>query len=390
MMINSILDTDLYKLTMQEAVCRLYPHAQVEYSFINRNNHAFPDGFAEILRGFVFGMSNLRLLEDEKKFLLEKCPYLTPVYIDFLSGYRFNPNEVEISQDNCNYLHITIRGPWYRTILWDVPLMAMISELYFVETNQYKSVWEARENRNQNKAERLRSIGAKFGDFGTRRRFSQRNHEEVVVAMDEYAGDSFVGTSNVYLAMCKGLRVIGTQAHEWFQFHAAKYGFRSANAVALEKWVDVYQGSLGIALSDTFTSDVFFKAFDMKYAKLFDGVRHDSGDPFEFADKTIAHYKKLGIDPLSKTIVFSDGLDVDKVKTIHQHCEGKVKDSYGIGTNLTNDVGVKPLNIVIKMIKAKPKDSDWVHTVKLSDESGKWTGNVNMLRICREELGIKI
>jgi len=388
-MINSILDQDLYKLSMQQAVCALYPHAEVEYSFINRGSTSFPDGFAKSLQQLVNKMSELYLEDKEKKFLLEECSYLTPVYVDFLSGYRFNPDEVEIYQNEVNHLVVNIRGPWYRTILWEVPLMAMISELYYLVTNQKPQPLNALRERNKRKAQKLLSMNVKFADFGTRRRFSHANHCNVIDNMKRSAGDSFVGTSNLYMAMYNGLKPIGTQAHEWFQFHAAKYGFGSANAVALEKWVDVYQGDLGIALSDTFTSDVFYRAFDMKYAKLFDGTRHDSGDPIEFANKTIAHYKKLGIDPLSKTIVFSDGLNVDTVEEIHEYCKGKIKDSYGIGTNLTNDVGVTPLNIVIKMTKAKPKDSDWIHTIKLSDSPGKWTGNEDMIGRCREELGIK-
>jgi nicotinate phosphoribosyltransferase len=387
MIVSSMLDQDTYKLTMQQAVCQLYPYAQAEYTFINRGKTSFPDGFGKRLRNNVDAMADLRLTESEKSFLEKACPYLTPVYIDFLSGYRFNPEEVEISQDGSN-LSVTVRGYWYKAILWEVPLMALISELFFKLTGHEMDPSEL-DDRNKEKAQTLSDIGVKFADFGTRRRFSFLNHHKVIRDMIQYAGDAFVGTSNLCIARQNNLKPIGTQAHEFFQFHAAKYGFRLANMTALEKWVRVYHGDLGIALSDTFTSDAFYQSFGMKYAKLFDGTRHDSGDPFVFADKTIEHYKGLGIDPLSKVIVFSDSLNVDAVREIEDYCRGRIRTSYGIGTNLTNDVGAKPLNIVIKMTGAKPQGCDWIHTVKLSDAKGKWTGDPDTIKRCMEELRIK-
>jgi len=188
--------------------------------------------------------------------------------------------------------------------------------------------------------------------------------------------------------MINGVKPIGTHAHEWFMFHAAKYGFKVANSLGLEHWVDVYRGDLGIALSDTYTTEAFYKQFDKKFAKLFDGVRHDSADPIEFAEQTISHYKKLGIDPLSKTIIFSDALNYDKVARIENHCRGKIGMSFGIGTNLTNDVGLKPMNIVIKMTEAFPEDDEWIPVVKLSDEKGKYTGDEKMIHLAKTILNI--
>lgn len=172
-------------------------------------------------------------------------------------------------------------------------------------------------------------------------------------------------------------------------FHAAEYGFKMANKIALDHWVDVYRGDLGVALSDTFTTDVFFNQFDKKFTKLFDGVRHDSGDPLEFADKTIAHYKKNGINPLFKYIIFSDGLNLEKVEEITNYCCEKIGVSFGIGTNLTNDVGLKPMNIVMKLIGVKSDNGEWIPTVKLSDEKGKYTGDPKMIELAKEFLRIK-
>ncbi|HES59411.1 MAG TPA: nicotinate phosphoribosyltransferase, partial [Caldithrix sp.] len=239
------------------------------------------------------------------------------------------------------------------------------------------------------KATRFNLLGVNVADFGTRRRFSFENHDRIVKALKIYGKPSFIGTSNVYFAKKYDLIPVGTHAHEWFMFHAAKYGYKMANKLALDNWVRVYRGDLGISLSDTFTTDVFFQAFDTKFAKLFDGVRQDSGDPIEFADKTISHYKNLRIDPLAKTIIFSDGLNPKTVEKIANHCQNKIKISFGIGTNLTNDVGVEPLNIVIKIIEAKPEGQEWTPTIKLSDTKGKYTGDEESILLCKKLLNIE-
>jgi len=386
-MIQSIIDNDLYKFTMQNAVIKIFPRAKVRYQFINRGKTSFPEGFAERLRKEIAKMSELALTKDEKEFLKKNCSYLDPTYIDFLAGYRYDPSELGVIQQGDD-LQISIEGYWYRTILWEVPLMALISELYFKMTNQKiydeaKIIDIARE-----KVTRYNLLGINVADFGTRRRYSFENHNRIVQALKNYGKPSFIGTSNVYFAMKHNLIAVGTHAHEWFMFHAAKYGYKTANKLALENWVRVYRGDLGIALSDTFTSDVFFHSFDTKFAKLFDGIRQDSGDPIKFADKTIAHYKKLKIDPMSKTIIFSDGLNPETVEKITKHCRGKIKISFGIGTNFTNDVGVKPLNIVIKVTEAKPEGQHWIHTVKLSDTKGKYTGDEKTIKLCKEVLNI--
>ena len=385
-MICSILDNDLYKFTMQNAVINLFPRAKVHFKFINRSNTKFPENFDKDLRKLVNQMANLQLTDDEKDFLVKKCYYLPPTYIDFLKGYRYNPNEVEISQTNGD-LQIDIKGYWYRTILWEVPLMAMISELFFEKTKPETYSQEKNEAIIRQKAAIFNGLQISFADFGTRRRFSFDNHDFVVKTLKSTT-NSFVGTSNVYLAFKHSLTPIGTHAHEWFMFHAAKYGFKIANKLAMENWVKIYRGDLGIALSDTFTSNAFFLAFDTKLAKLFDGVRQDSGNPVEFGYKTIEHYKKLNIDPRSKTIIFSDALNTQKVEELTKEFKGKINISFGIGTNLTNDIGAKPLNIVIKIVEALPEGRDWIPTVKLSDTKGKYTGDKEMIDIAKKILNV--
>lgn len=389
--IKSILDTDLYKLTMQFAIMKVFPNAEVEYTFTNRNKTPFPDGFDYELRKEIDAMRGLGLSKDEKDFLIEKCgSYLDRPYLDFLKGYKFDPSEVGVVLQDGD-LKIKVRGYWYRTVLWEVPLMALISELYFVMTKQNPIERIDREKNNISKGKKFHLNNMVLSEFGTRRRFSYQIQDEVVCDLKNcYDSKNFLkGTSNVHLAMKHGLNPHGTHAHEWFMFMAANYGPKMANYMGLKHWSDVYQGNLGIALTDTFTTDVFFKSFDMKYAKLFDGVRHDSADPFLFADKTVAHYNKLGINPNFKTIVFSDSLTTDLCVDINKHCNILgIKNSFGVGTHLTNDVGVKPLNMVIKLTGAKIL-GDWVSTVKLSDNVGKHTGDAKMISLYKDMLNIK-
>ena len=382
---HSILDNDFYKFTMQHAVVKLFPHAKARYQFINRGRHAFPPGFAEALTREVQKMALMQLTREEKTFLRVNCPYLNPSYLDFLEGYRYDPAEVCIRQEG-GRLSISIEGHWYRTILWEVPLMSLVSELYYKLSALSRWSDEQVIATTKEKMKKLSDLGITVADFGTRRRHSYEVQRLVVQALQAYGRPGFIGTSNVHFAMMNQTKTIGTHAHEWFMFHAAKYGFKMANAMSLENWVEVYRGDLGIALSDTYTTASFFSAFDKKFAKLFDGVRHDSADPIAFAEMTIAHYKALNIDPLSKTIIFSDALNYEKVAKIVGYCSGKIGMSFGIGTNLTNDVGLQPLNIVIKMSEALPENEPWIPVVKLSDEKGKYTGDPHMIELARDIL----
>ncbi len=382
-MIQSILDNDLYKFSMQQAVHMLYPRVEAQYEFINRGSTSFPDGFAAAVKNEIEKMADLRLSVDQKIFLKKTCYFLTPVYLDFLSSYQYDPDDVIVRQTD-DILELKIIGPWYRTILWEVPLMAIISELFFKKLSHNSRSDTKRQAINQNKARVLGANNVKFADFGTRRRFSAKNHEQMIRDLLSHENHTLIGTSNVHFAHQFNITPIGTLAHEWFMFHAAMHGYQMANPCAQDAWVNVFHGDLGIALTDTYTTDAFLSTFDTFYAKLFDGVRQDSGDPFLFTDKIIRHYERLHIDPSTKTVVFSDGLDVEKAVKIHQYCNGRVRDAYGIGTNLTNDVGVTPLNMVIKMTKCRASlDKPWRSTVKLSDEKGKQTGDPEELKNCK-------
>lgn len=388
MRIVSILDNDFYKFTMQNAVVNLFPRAKAKYAFINRGHHAFPPGFDALLRKEIDALSQLKLTKAEKDFLAKNCRYLPPTYLDFLQGFRYDPDEVTIAQ-NGTELEVTIEGFWYRTILWEVPILFLICELYYEATGQERIGDEEVAAIAKNKIERYRSLNITIADFGTRRRHSYTVQKITVEALIKYGQGCFIGTSNVHLAMLLKTRPIGTHAHEWFMFHAAKFGFKMSNALALENWVHIYRGDLGIALSDTYTSDVFFQQFDRKFSKLFDGVRHDSSDPIEFAQKAIAHYQAYGIDPRSKTIIFSDSLNYEKVTAIAEFCRGKIGFSFGIGTNFTNDVGLEPLNVVLKMTDTLPEEGEWTPVIKLSDEHGKYTGDPKMIALAKDVLGLE-
>ncbi|MDR2036938.1 MAG: nicotinate phosphoribosyltransferase [Bacteroidales bacterium] len=383
MIIQDFIDNDLYKFTTMNAIQKKFPDAEVVYRFVNRGKTQFPDGFAAALRKEVEAMQTLSLSKEAETYMRKKCYYFDPVFFDLLKGYRFNPDEVTVTQ-NGGELDVEIRGLWYRTVLWEVPLMAIISELYFQMMGQ---VAQQTEERVIAKAKLFRENTVELSEFGTRRRYSFDVQDKVVSALMENMGRYFNGTSNVYLAMKHHTVPMGTHPHEWFMYHGAHYGYRIANMQAMENWIDVYGGYLGIALTDTYTTDNFFNSFSTKHAKLFDGLRWDSGDPFDFTEKAIRHYTKHRIDPKSKTIVYSDGLDTDSLLQIKAFVKGRIHDVYGVGTYLTNDVGVKPLNMVIKLFEVKPAGNHcYVPAVKLSDVQGKYTGDPNEIELCKKLL----
>jgi nicotinate phosphoribosyltransferase len=391
---KDLADNDLYKFTMQNAVLKLFPDAEVQYTFINRGGTEFPDGFGDKLREYVDGSTEARITPIQKEHMAKSNPYFDSDYLDYLEAYRYNPDEVSISQESGKLL-VDISGKWASSILWEVPLMGLISELYFGFPNLFHPYGFApfptvSEGKDINKALKLKELGVKFMEFGTRRRHSCMNQRRIVRILEDHVdSEFFMGTSNVSIAGNFGLGCYGTQAHEWFMAMAAIYGFEKANEMALENWIKVYGNDLAIALTDTYTTDNFFSVFG-KYASHFDGVRHDSGDAIEFAQKVIVFYKENGIDPLSKMVVFSDGLNYEEIRRIDSYCKGKIKYCFGVGTNFTNDIdGVNPLNIVIKMTKFRVnQESPWVGTVKLSDVEGKHTGNIADIEKCKKELGI--
>lgn len=385
MIIRHFTDNDLYKFSTMLAIQRVYPRAYVHYDFIDRGKTSFPEGFAGKLKEEVEQMAQLKMTKEEKRFITKRCYFFDPVFIDFLEGYRYDPEEVRITQEG-GTLKVSIEGYWYRTVLWEAPLMALISELYFRMTGAIPRHTETKAIR---KALELKKARADYSDFGTRRRFSFDVHDKVINILKEHSGEYFKGTSNMYFAMKYNVTPIGTMPHEWFMFHGAIFGYRAANEKALEAWTEVYQGSLGITLTDTYTTDSFYRTFGLKQAKLFDGVRWDSGDPFRFTDQTIRFYQENRIDPVSKIIVYSDSLNVEKIRDIKQYVDGRIHDVYGVGTYFTNDTGIKPLNIVIKLTQVKPHTkTNFLHAVKLSDVSGKNTGNPEEIELCKQILGI--
>ena len=265
-------------------------------------------------------------------------------------------------------LTIEIEGPWLQTILYEIYILKIVNQLYFLWTHGFSEddIAEGRSRLHQ-KVTYLKNLGVLWADFGTRRAYHGGWHYRVLREITEiYHPSGFVGTSNVMLADKFHCKPIGTMAHEIFQVCQALGRPQDSQKLAMQMWADEYRGDLGIALSDTLGIDKFLRDFDMYFAKLFDGVRHDSGDPLEFADKVIAHYEKMGIDPKTKTAVFSDGLTVSKVDQIERHVDGRMKTSYGIGTNLTNDLGPEPLQIVMKVVEANGQP-----VAKISDSPGK-------------------
>lgn len=388
MIIKYFTDNDLYKFSVMYAIQRLYPWSYVKYEFINRGDNHFPTGFADRLNEEIANMATLKMTKAEKQFIEKKCYFFDPVFIDFLEGYKYDPNEVKVSQNEAGELKVTVEGYWYRTVLWEVPLMAIISELYFQMHNESPVNVE---ERAVVKAKELAEIQADYSEFGTRRRFSFDVQDRVVKCLKENSKEYFKGTSNMYLAMKHDTTPIGTMPHEWFMYHGALYGYRAANMKALEAWVDVFGGSLGITLTDTYTTDSFFESFSLKQAKLFDGLRCDSGDPIEFIDKTLRFYKENRIETESKTIVFSDSLNIEAVKQIKNYVNNRLHDTYGIGTFFSNDVGVKPLNMVIKLtdVKSSSKLAEYHSAVKLSDVLGKNTGDKKEIEICKLTLGLE-
>jgi nicotinate phosphoribosyltransferase len=382
---KSLLDNDLYKFTMQQAVLYHYPNAMVEYRFKNRGHHTFTPEFVQQLRKEVSAARMLRLEPPEETFL-SRLPFIRPWYLEYLRNFHMPSETVHIDYKD-GRLDIRISGPWHLTILWEVPLMAIISQLYFeMEDTSWsrEEDWRTRQIvLASSKGSVLSAPSCKFADFGTRRRRSYDVQALVVKELMKHSG--FVGTSNVHLAERLNLRPIGTMAHEWVQAISALESLNHANRFMMERWAEFYDGSLGIALTDTYGLDAFLRDFSPRLAKLFDGVRHDSGCPFEFTDKIVAAYQKLGINPAHKTIVFSDGLDTDRALEIRKHCiQAGIGFSFGIGTNFTNDFPDSPaLNMVVKLWSI-----DGMPVVKLSEDAGKANGDPAAIQAVRTIYGV--
>jgi nicotinate phosphoribosyltransferase len=371
--INSLLETDLYKFTMWQTMLHRHPQTQAEYTFVCRNESVYP--LAE-LAGDV-GRELDRLCE--LSFQADELAYLAGLrfiksdFVDFLRIFRFQRDFIEV-KTNGPTLEVIARGPQVHVMGFEIYVLAIVNELYFRRFDAAPALVEGRK-RLDDKIALLRSFEREaprahpfeFFDFGVRRRFSSAWQREVVTILKAQVPQFFKGTSNVLLAKELGLVPIGTMAHEYLQtYQALGVRLRDFQRAALEDWVQEYRGDLGTALTDVVGMDAFLADFDLYFAKLFDGLRHDSGDPVEWGEKALAHYAKLRIDPRTKRLVFSDGLDVPTALSLYRHFADRTQLGFGIGTNLSNDVGIKPLNIVMKIITANGQP-----VAKLSDTPGK-------------------
>jgi nicotinate phosphoribosyltransferase len=371
MIIESLLDTDLYKFSMMQVVLHHYPAAQVEYRFKCRNPGIDLVPYIDEIRSELAALCSLRFTAGELDYL-RAMRFIKSDFVDFLGLFQLNAKYVTITPAASGHgeIEIRIRGPWLHTILFEVPLLAIVNEVYFRNTQRDLDLAEGRQ-RLRGKIALLHGTPdyehCRIADYGTRRRFSRRWHEEVLETLHDGLGKQLAGTSNVWFAMRQGLTPLGTLAHEYLQAHQALGPrLRDSQVAALETWAKEYRGDLGIALSDVYGLEAFLRDFDMYFCKLFDGARHDSGDPFDWGERMIAHYRANRVDPRNKVLVFSDGLDIPKVMRLYEHFRGRCLLAFGVGTNLSNDVGPEPLNIVIKMIRCNGQP-----VAKLSDSPGK-------------------
>lgn len=391
--ITHFTDNDAYTYSCLYYILQTYPRGEVEYTFFDRNHTQYPEGFAQMLQEQVNYMPSVVITEEEISFMQRKMYYLPVWFFTFLRGYRFDPAEVNISQDEQQHLHISIRGKWYSTILWEMVLLACISELMHMlngDIERYDAALE--ERRSREKALQALKGGLLISDFGLRRRFSME-HQDMVVRTFKEAQDQggytdekgcfvpwsgkFTGTSNVYLAMKYDLTPIGTMSHQIVEFEENVSGIFECNFNVMKKFSDVYDGDNGIYLYDCFGDEVFFNNLSKRMAMMYKGLRVDSGKEEEQLEKIIAKYQSLGIDPASKQVVYSNGLNIEKAIALHRYTAGRMHDSYGIGTFLTGDVtGCHPSNIVIKLTKMRITElREWHDCVKLSCDKGKTLGN---------------
>ena len=371
--ITSLLDTDLYKFTMWQALLHRHPQTQAEYRFVCRNQPAYP--LAELLgevNAALDDLCRLRFTRDELAYL-GGLRFIKSDFIDFLRIFQFQRAFIEARADG-EQLSIIARGPQVHVMGFEIFVLAIVNELYFRRIDPVAALAEGRQ-RLAAKIERLRVLAGETAcqhpfemfDFGLRRRYSGAWQREVVQTFATQAPQWFKGTSNVLLARDLDLVPIGTMAHEYLQtYQALDVRLRDFQKAALEDWVQEYRGDLGIALTDTVGMDAFLADFDLYFAKLFDGLRHDSGDPVVWGEKALAHYARMRIDAHTKRLVFSDGLNLDKALSLYRHFGDRVQLGFGIGTQLTNDMGQTALNIVMKVTHANGQP-----VAKLSDSPGK-------------------
>lgn len=402
--INHFTDNDAYTFSCQYYILQTYPRAEVEYTFFDRNYTVYPEGFAEKVKEQISLMQNVRITEEEIAFMQHRMYYLPQWYFTFLRGYKFNPAEVHIEQAPDGQLAISIRGKWYSTIMWEMPVLSIVSELMHLhrgDLERYDA--DVEYERAVDKARQILRGGLVLGDMGTRRRLSFVHHDNVIRAMKAAAdagGEQvdgvfvpwkgrIVGTSNVYLAMKYGLVPMGTMSHQIIEFEENVSGIFECNFNVMRKFSDVYDGDNGIYLYDCFGDKVFFNNLSKRMALMFVGLRVDSGVEEEQTEKIIEKYKQLGIDPATKQVIYSNGLNIERALEIHRFVDGRVQDSYGMGTFLTCDVlGCKPMNIVVKLTKCRITEKrEWHDCVKLSCDKGKTLGNPEKCAYLLKQIG---
>ncbi|MBI3898142.1 MAG: nicotinate phosphoribosyltransferase [Gammaproteobacteria bacterium] len=393
--IKSLLDTDLYKFTMLQVYLHHFPGAEGEYRFKcrNRSNISLAS-FKNEIEAQIDHLCTLRFQPEELAYL-RTLRFIKSDFVDFLDLFQFRRRflNVRVSPANPDELEITARGPLVHVMLFEIFVLAIVSEVYSSQFDNAKLLAEGR-RRLAAKVQMLRAFSHEAAhrhpylvfDFGTRRRAYRDWHEEVVTTLANEVPQLFKGTSNVDMARRYGLVPIGTMAHEYLQAHQAfGYRLRDFQKMALENWVKEYRGDLGIALTDVVGMDAFLADFDLYFGKLFDGLRHDSGDPFEWGEKAIAHYDRLRIDPGVKMLTFSDGLDIPKSIELYRRFANRTKIGFGIGTNLTNDLGVEPLNIVMKLVSCNGNP-----LAKISDTPGKTLcDNETFVNYLRQVFGVQ-
>ncbi|MBM3114932.1 nicotinate phosphoribosyltransferase [Jeongeupia naejangsanensis] len=374
--VRSLLENDLYKFTMWQALLHRHPGAMAEYAFVCRNTPAFPLAELKVaVEAELDALCTMQFAQDELDYL-RSLRFIKGDFVDFLTVFRFQRHFVTVETAG-DALRIVARGPLVHVMGFEIFVLYIVNTLYFRRLGERDAVLDVARQRLAAKIASLKAAAPELADsgdfpfiavdFGLRRRFSAEWHDEVLETLTREVPAFVRGTSNVYLAKRYGLTPIGTMAHEYLQAYQA-FGsrLRDFQSAALEGWVQEYRGDLGIALTDVVGMDAFLADFDLYFAKLFDGLRHDSGDPVVWGDKAIAHYEKLRIDPRTKQLVFSDGLTVEKALDLHRHFRGRIRTSFGIGTSLTNDTPLKPLNIVMKLTHCNGQP-----VAKLSDAPGK-------------------
>ena len=381
--IRSLLDTDLYKFTMLQVVLHKFPQTHSVYHFRCRNLQDTVYPLADILDELneqLDLLCQITFKPDELEYL-RQLRFIKSDFVDYLELFQLKRRFIQASIDEQGRLDIRVEGPMLQAMMFEIYVLAIVNELYFRRIRS-SEVLEEGERRLQHKLKLMQGYEQQqraedppflVSDFGTRRRYSFEWQKHVVQAMHAASPNVFRGTSNVLLAKELGITPIGTMAHEFLQaFQALDVRLRNFQKAALETWVQEYRGDLGIALTDVVGMDAFLRDFDLYFAKLFDGLRHDSGDPYVWGDKAYAHYHQLKIDSKTKMLTFSDGLDLPRAWELYQYFKERFQVSFGIGTNLTNDMGQTPLNIVLKLVECNGQS-----VAKISDSPGKTMSDNN-------------